>query len=134
VTPPGEEITDSFKGNRVALLTFGIMYTMLSTGSSPAQVNLVLERNAQQVDGLVLSESEGAFIRNRIDQFNAAIMSAAASHGPDAWTRISNAILGEVLSFNSVRKAPPTLLKPVLRNEPLSKPGRIGRAPSQSIS
>jgi hypothetical protein len=83
VTPPGEAITDFVRGDRVALLTFGFMVSLMGSGHSVAEVNAVLERpDGQQNDGMVLSEVEQQFIRTRIDSFNAAIGTAVASHGP----------------------------------------------------
>ncbi|MBI1848261.1 MAG: hypothetical protein HYR86_14985 [Candidatus Rokubacteria bacterium] len=84
VAPPGQPITDPTKGDRVSLLTFGFMYALLNSGYSVEYVNRALETNGQQRDGLVLSESEQAYIRTRIDAFNAAIRDAAAAYGPDA--------------------------------------------------
>jgi hypothetical protein len=66
-------------GDRVSLLTFGLMYAFLSSGHSVAEVNRVLETGGVQRDGLVLSEAEQQFIMARIDTFNEAIKSAAAS-------------------------------------------------------
>jgi lysophospholipase L1-like esterase len=83
VTEPGQPITNPLKGDRVNLLTFGFMISMMATGHSVAEVNAVLETNGQQRDGLVLSEAEQAFIRTRIDAFNAAIHTAAAAYGPN---------------------------------------------------
>ena len=83
VAPRGEPITDYLKGDRISLLTFGMMYALLSTGHSVAEVNGVLERNGQQRDGLVLSEAEQQYIMARIDGYNAAIRAAAAAGGPN---------------------------------------------------
>ena len=84
VAPPGEPITDPTRGDRISLLTFGFMYALLDSGYSVDYVNGVLEANGQQQDGMVLSESEQAYIRARIDAFNGAIRSAATAYGPNA--------------------------------------------------
>jgi lysophospholipase L1-like esterase len=84
VAPPGEPITDPMRGDRISLLTFGFMYALLDSGYSVDYVNAVLETNGEQRDGMVLSESEQAVIRARIDSFNAAIRNAAAAYGPNA--------------------------------------------------
>ena len=73
VTPPGVPIEDPLAGDRVALLTFGLMYTLLATGHSVADVNEVLELDGVQRDGLVVSEAEQQLIMARIDAFNDAI-------------------------------------------------------------
>ncbi|MCB2181614.1 MAG: hypothetical protein KQH63_06295 [Desulfobulbaceae bacterium] len=82
VAEPGQPITDYLAGDRVSLLTFGMMYSMLATGFSTDEVNKVLETDGQQRDGLVLSEAEQQFIMARIDTFNAAINQVAAAYGP----------------------------------------------------
>jgi len=84
VAPPGAPITDPTKGDRISLLTFGMMYALLASGYSVDYVNEALEIDGQQRDGLVLSEAEQAYIRARIDGFNAAIRSAGAAYGPGA--------------------------------------------------
>jgi hypothetical protein len=81
VAPPGEAITNPLAGDRISLLTFGLMYALLSTGYSVDYVNQVLEVGGVQRDGLVLSEAEQQLIMTRIDAFNAAIKDAAESHG-----------------------------------------------------
>ncbi len=81
VAPPGQPITDPFAGDRVSLLTFGFMYVLLSTGSTIAEVNAVLEQNGQQQDGLVLSEAESQTIMGRIDEYNLALANQVASMG-----------------------------------------------------
>jgi hypothetical protein len=83
VAEPDQPITNPLKGDRVNLLTFGFMLSLMATGASVAEVNAVLETDGQQRDGLVLSEAEQAFIRTRIDAFNAAIHASAAAHGPN---------------------------------------------------
>jgi hypothetical protein len=74
VTPDGEPITDYFQGDRISLLTFGLLYTLLSTGHTPLEVNQVLEQ-----DGLVLSEAEAQFVMARIDAFNQVIRDSVAA-------------------------------------------------------
>jgi lysophospholipase L1-like esterase len=100
VAEPGQPITNPLKGDRVNLLTFGFMLSLMATGASVTEVNAVLETNGQQRDGLVLSEAEQAFIRTRIDAFNAVIHASAAAHGPnvhvvDIGTRLNQALTGE---------------------------------------
>ncbi len=116
VAPPGEPVLDFLRGDRVALLTFGFMYGLLSTGHSVEEINAVLERGGVQRDDLVLSEEEQAAIRARIDAFNSVIGAAAAGGGPhvhlvdiggflnDALTgKISVSVGGRVLSRKWVR-------------------------------
>lgn len=81
VARPGAPILHPFKGDRISLLTFGMMYALLSTGHPVDEVNRVLEVDGRQRDGLVLSEREQRFIMRRIDDFNSSIRSVAASHG-----------------------------------------------------
>jgi lysophospholipase L1-like esterase len=83
VAEPGEPITDPLKGDRISLLTFGLMYAFLSSGHSVAEVNQVLEKGGMQRDGLVLSEAEQQLIMARIDTFNDAIKFVAAVSGPN---------------------------------------------------
>ncbi len=82
VAPPGEPITEPLKGERISLLTFGLMYALLDTGYSVDYVNQILEMDGQQQDGLVLSEEEQQSIMSRIDGFNEEIKDAVAAHGP----------------------------------------------------
>jgi lysophospholipase L1-like esterase len=82
VAPQGEPIADPLAGDRVSLLTFGLMYALLSSGYSTDYVNRALEIDGQQHDDLVLSEDEQGVIRARIDGFNATIAAAAAARGP----------------------------------------------------
>jgi len=82
VAPPGKPIADPLAGDRISLLTFGMMYALLSSGYSSDTVTRVLEINGQQRDGLVLSEAEQRHIMSRIDGFNEAIEEASASLGP----------------------------------------------------
>jgi len=89
-----------YSGARISLLTFGMMYTMLDTGASVAEVNSVLDVNGQQADGLVMSEAESATIRTRIDSFNASLANAVTTHGPgfhliDVGGRINAIFAGE---------------------------------------
>lgn len=70
-----------FSGDRVSLLTFGMMYALLSTGSSIAKVNSVLEVGGVQADGLVMSAAESQTIRDRIDAYNAVIAQAVSARG-----------------------------------------------------
>lgn len=83
VAPKGEPITNPFQGDRISLLTFGMMYALLSSGHSIDEVNQALEVNGQQQDGLVLSEEEQNYIMARVDGFNSSIKTAAASLGPN---------------------------------------------------
>jgi hypothetical protein len=82
VAPRGQPITDFLKGDRISLVTFGMMYALLSTGHSVAEVNKVLEQDGRQRDGLVLSEMEQRYIMGRIEGFNLAIRAAVAASGP----------------------------------------------------
>lgn len=82
VAPPGDPITNPVKGDRISLLTFGFMYTLLHSGYSVDYVNQTLEIDGQQQDDLVLSEEEQRYIISRIDGFNAAIKAAAEARGP----------------------------------------------------
>ncbi|MEW6219352.1 MAG: hypothetical protein AB1634_07430 [Thermodesulfobacteriota bacterium] len=82
VAPSGQPVTDFLPGDRVSLLTFGMLYAMLATGHSAAEVNAVLERDGMQADGLVLAEAEQQLIMARIDAFNSIIQAQAASRGP----------------------------------------------------
>lgn len=83
VAEPGEPITDPLQGDRISLLTFGLMYALLSSGHSIEEVNRVLELDGEQRDGLVLSEAEQTYIMDRIDAFNDAIKATAAAWGSD---------------------------------------------------
>jgi hypothetical protein len=99
VAAPGDPITDATKGDRVALLTFGFMVSLMATGHSVAEVNDVLEApDGQQRDGMVLSEAEQAFVMARIDAFNAAIMASAAAHGPNVHVIDVGGTLNSVLT------------------------------------
>jgi len=101
VARPGEPITNPLQGDRVSLLTFGIMYTLLDTGSSVEFVNGVLDDNGTQRDGMVLSEAEAAQIMSRIDGFNAALATLAGSFGPnvhlvDVGSYLNDVLTGEI--------------------------------------
>jgi lysophospholipase L1-like esterase len=76
---PGEPLS----GDRVALLTFGFMYALLDSGYPASYVNSILDVAGIQQDGLVLSEAEQRSIMARIDEFNEAIRSLAASHASE---------------------------------------------------
>ena len=88
---PGYSVPPSFarvnlpeeplSGDRISLLTFGFMYTLLATGYSSDYVNTVLEVRGTQKDGLVLSEAEQRIIMARIDEFNAIIHAIAERSG-----------------------------------------------------
>ena len=82
VAPAGEPITQPLAGDRISLLTFGLMYALLDSGYSVDYVNQVLATDGIQRDGLVLSEQEQQLIMARIDTYNAAIRRAADSRGP----------------------------------------------------
>lgn len=98
VAPQGEPIVDPLAGDRVSLLTFGVMYLLLDSGYSPDYVNQALEVNGAQRDGLVLSESEQALIRARIDGFNDVIVSAAAARPDFAHLIDAGGLLNDVLT------------------------------------
>lgn len=74
---------DPTTGDRISLLTFGLMYGLLDSGFSVSYVNQVLEEDGIQRDGLVLSEAEQQFIASRIDGYNQVIKNAAEAHGPN---------------------------------------------------
>jgi hypothetical protein len=98
VAPRGQPITNPTQGDRISLLTFGMMYALLSTGHSVAEVNGALEVNGQQRDGLVLSEAEQQYIMSRIDGFNNSIKTAASSYGPHVHVIDIGAILNLALT------------------------------------
>ncbi|MCH7801809.1 MAG: hypothetical protein IIC24_09745, partial [Chloroflexi bacterium] len=83
VAEPGEPITQPFKGDRISLVTFGLLYAAMSTGATTQEVNRALEIDGIQQDGMVLSEAEQQFIMSRIDEFNDIIKTSAMSLGPD---------------------------------------------------
>lgn len=72
---------DPTTGDRISLLTFGLMYGLLDSGYSVPYINQVLEEDGVQRNGLVLSESEQQLIATRIDGYNQIIKNAALSHG-----------------------------------------------------
>ena len=81
VAPDGGAIVDPLAGDRISLLTFGLMYTLLATGHGIDEVNAVLETDGVQNDGMVLSEGEQRSISSRIDEFNSVIRKNASSRG-----------------------------------------------------
>jgi len=102
VAPVGEPITDPLRGDRVSLLTFGMMYTMLHTGRTVAEVNEVLELGGLQRDDMVLSEAEQAYIAERIDGFNKVIRTQATSRGPHVHLVEVGKYLNDVLTGKSM--------------------------------
>jgi hypothetical protein len=96
VAPEGEPIADPTKGDRISLLTFGLMYALLESGFSGDYINGVLEQNGQQQDGLVLSEAEQASIMQRIDAFNATLNTFASPnvHVIDVGSYLNDVLLG----------------------------------------
>src|SRR6185436_9651755 len=99
VAPDGQPITNPLQGDRVALLTFGFMLSLIGSGHSVAEVNAVLESApGVQRDGMVLSESEQQFVRARIDAFNASIAAAVATHGPNVHLVDVGGVLNTVLT------------------------------------
>jgi len=82
VADPGQPITEPLRGDRISLLTFGFMLSLAATGHTAQEVNAVLDDGGTQRDGLVLNQAEQQFIMSRIDGFNAAIKTLAASYGP----------------------------------------------------
>lgn len=101
VAPPGQPITNPLQGDRISLLTFGIMYTLLDTGAPVAFVNGVLEENGVQRDGMVLTEAEVATIMARIDGYNAALAALAGSLGPNVHLVDVGSFLNDVLTGES---------------------------------
>ncbi|AGA89217.1 hypothetical protein Thimo_0348 [Thioflavicoccus mobilis 8321] len=78
---PGQTV--AVNGDRIALFTFVLMYTLLDTGHSIDEVNAILENeDGTQVDGLVLSEAEQELIVERIDGYNELIEAAVSARGP----------------------------------------------------
>lgn len=99
VAAPGQPITDPLRGDRVSLLTFGLMYALLETGYSVDFVNQALEIEGVQRDGLVLSQFEQLVIRSRIERFNTVIRIVAATRGPrvhliDVGAALNDALTG----------------------------------------
>jgi lysophospholipase L1-like esterase len=101
VAPPGQPITNPLVGDRISLLTFGLMYGLLSSGYSVDYVNQVLEVDGVQRDGLVLSEQEQQYIMDRIDAFNAAIKVAALSRGQSVHVIDVGQYLNDALTGNT---------------------------------
>lgn len=99
VAPSGGPILDPVQGDRISLLTFGFMYSLLNSGYSVDYVNQILEVNGQQRDDLVLSEEEQRLIMSRIDGFNATIRAAAAQgshrHLIDIGQYLNDALTGK---------------------------------------
>lgn len=95
VAPPDSPIINPLQGDRISLLTFGMMYAYLSAGHTVEEVNRVLEIDGRQRDGLVLSEEEQLFIMTRIDTFNEAIRAVAAAHAPTVQLADVGAFLNE---------------------------------------
>jgi lysophospholipase L1-like esterase len=98
VASPGAPLGDPLKGDRISLLTFGIMYALLDSGLPVGFVNEVLEKDGAQRDGLVLSEAEARQIMTRIDGFNAVLRSVAHSAGPRVHVVEVGAVLNDVLT------------------------------------
>lgn len=98
VAPRGQPITDPLEGDRISLLTFGMMYALLDTGYSVAFVNGVLDKNGVQQDGLVLSEAEVQTIMARIDGFNATLRTLAETAGPNVHLVDVGPYLSDVLT------------------------------------
>jgi hypothetical protein len=101
VAPPGQPITDPFQGDRVSLLTFGFMTSLMATGHSVAEVNALLDDNGQQRDGIVMSEAEERYIMERIDGYNAAIRSVAACYGPKVHVLDVGAYINDAFAGNT---------------------------------
>jgi hypothetical protein len=90
--------SDPVTGDRISLLTFGLMYALLETGYSTSYVNGVLDVGGVQRDGMVLSEAEQFSIMARIDGFNATLRSVATALGPDVHVAPVGEYLNEVLT------------------------------------
>ena len=104
VAPRGQPITDPLQGDRVSLLTFAMLYALMSTGCNGtgcaiAVINEALETDGKQRDGLVMSEQEQQFLMARIDDYNDAIKSIAAArpnvHVVDVGQAINDAFTGK---------------------------------------
>jgi hypothetical protein len=98
VADPGDPIIDPLKGDRISLLTFGLMLALLSEGHSADFVNQVLEAGGGQRDGMVLSEEEQEFIRDRIDGFNGVIADVAAANPSSVRLVPIGGLLNDVLT------------------------------------
>lgn len=101
VAPPGEPIENPLQGDRISLLTFGMMYALMSSGYPVGYVNRILEVQGQQQDGLVLSEAEQQYIMSRIDAYNQVIKDTVASSLPtvhlvDIGQFLNDALTGEI--------------------------------------
>lgn len=83
VTAVNQPITNPLQGDRISLLTFGVMYALLDSGYSVEYVNQAIETNGEQRDGLVISESEQQVIRSKIDEFNNIISDLANTGNPN---------------------------------------------------
>lgn len=94
---PQSPSTGPVNGDRISLLTFGMMYLLLNSGHTVAEVNEVLEQNGVQRDEVVLSESEQNIIVARIDAFNDVIKSAAAARGASFHLVDVGQVLNEIL-------------------------------------
>jgi hypothetical protein len=104
VADPGQPITDPLRGDRISLLTFGFMLSLAATGHTAQEINAVLDENGIQQDGLVLNHAEQQFIMGRIDSFNNAIKTLAASYGPkvhvvDVGAYLNASLTGQVPVF-----------------------------------
>lgn len=100
VAPDGEPILDPTLGDRISLLTFGLMYLLLDSGYSTEYVNRALEIDGIQRGALVLSHSEQHQIAARIDGFNQIITTAASGRGShvhllDIGTPLNDALNGK---------------------------------------
>jgi hypothetical protein len=98
VAPPGEPIVDPTQGDRISLLTFGLMVALLNSGYSVDYVNGILENGGHQRDGLVLSEEEQQSIRDRIDGYNEIIRSAAESVTANTGSEVHLVEIGNLLN------------------------------------
>ncbi len=94
---PQPGVSGAVNGDRISLLTFGMMYLLLNSGHSVAEVNEVLELGGLQRDELVLSEAEQSTITSRIDGFNAVIKAAAAARGPNFHLVDVGQVLNDIL-------------------------------------
>ncbi len=104
VADRGEKIANPLRGDRVSLLTFAMMYALMSTGCngtgrSTAVINEALEIDGKQRDGLVMSEEEQQLIMARIDAYNEVIRNIAATrpgvHLVDIGQEINDAFTGK---------------------------------------
>jgi hypothetical protein len=102
VAPDGQAITDPTQGDRISVLTFGLMYLLLGSGHSVDHVNGVLETSGAQRDGLVLSHAEQQYIASRIDGFNAVIGQAGTTNGKHVHLIDTGSLLNDALNGQSV--------------------------------